>query len=130
MKKRRKYIITFGVGLLFVLLIVILKDIFKTNDPKTVFHILTDAFFSVGILILGFGLLIFASNGGTFDMLSYGFIKLIDVFRRDLSKVKYKTFYDYKVDKHESNKPFLYLVIVGIVFLLIAFIFLWFYYQY
>lgn len=129
MKKMRKYIITFGVGLIFVFLIALLKDIFQQDNAKSVFHILTDAFFAIGILMFCFGILVFSSNSGTFDMLHYGVVKLIDLIRNNISNAKYKTFYDFKVDKHETNTPFLFLVIVGTIFVIISLIFLRFYNQ-
>ncbi|HEY8364052.1 MAG TPA: DUF3899 domain-containing protein [Haloplasmataceae bacterium] len=129
MKRKTSYLITTGVGLIFVIIILLSKNIFAQDDLKTIFHIITDAFFSVGIIIFGFGLLLFSSNSGTFDMLSYGFKKLVDVFRKDLSNVKYKTFYDYKVSKQEKKLPFLFLVNVGLIFILIACLFLWLYYK-
>jgi hypothetical protein len=130
MKKRIQYLITFGVGLAFVIIIILSKSIFKVDDLKTVYQILTDAFFSVGVLIFGFGLLVFASNGGTFDMLNYGIRKLVDLFRKDLYKVKDKTFYDYRVSKQEKKSEFLYLIVFGLFFIIISLLFLWLYYQY
>ena len=52
------------------------KDIFHQDDPKAIYHILTDAFFVPGVVMAGFGLLVFSTNEGTFDMLTYGVRRL------------------------------------------------------
>lgn len=90
---------------------------------------LCDAFAVSGMLMLGVGLLIFVTNGGAFDMLAFGFIKLIDLFKKDLTKVKYRTFYDYHSAQSERKRPFLNIIIVGAVFTLVAVVFLIVYYN-
>ena len=47
-----------------------------------------------------------------------------------INKVKYKTFYDYRVAKQETKNPFGYLVIVGLIFIGASMVFLILYYQY
>ena len=78
----KKYIITSIIGLVFVALILISKDIIFQENAKDVIHILTDSFFVVGVVISGFGAIIFASNEGTFDMLAFGILKFFDLFKR------------------------------------------------
>ncbi len=56
-------------------------------------------------------------------MLAFGVIKLFDVLKRDLSKVKYHDFYEYKQSKQGKNRAFLHLVIVGALFLAIGIVF-------
>lgn len=129
MKIKYKYLIAFGTGLLITFIIVLSKNVFSLIDLKSKYHILVDGFFVAGIIIIGAGLLVFSSNGGTFDMLSFGVIKVIDLFRRDLSKVKYQTFYDYRLERSENKGQFLYLIIVGTFFIITSLIFLWLYYQ-
>ena len=130
-KKILEYSITTLVCSLVVFLIVLIRGIFKVEETKTVMHYLTDAFFTVGIITAGVGLLIFASNGGAYDMLVYGMYRFITLFRRKNTKIKYETFYDYHVAKAERPKAeFLFLVIIGVVFIGISMIFLYNYYQY
>lgn len=129
MKTTIRYLITSGVGCLIILAIVLSKNIFSLDDAVEVYQVLTDAFFVAGILIAGFGLLVVASNGGTFDMLVYGVGRFFDLFRRDMMKVKHKTFYDYRMAKQDRKLGFGYLVIVGLAFLALSGLFLWLYYQ-
>lgn len=127
MKKALKYIITAGIGLIFFIFIILSKDITNQENAKDVFHILSDAAFVPGILILGFGLLVVASNGGTFDMLAYGVIRFFDLFKSDVTKTKHRTFYDYRMAKSENKSEFWYLVLVGLFYIGLAAIFLIFY---
>ena len=84
MKKNLKYLITAGIGLFFTILIVIGKDAFGQKDIKDTYKVLADGFFVPGILLTCFGLLIFSSNEGTFDMLAFGVNWLVNTFKRDL----------------------------------------------
>ena len=129
MKKILSYLIPTLICLGFSLLIVISKNIFRVSSIKQIMQIVCDGCFAPGVIILCIGLLIWASNEGTFDMLAYGITKIFDVFRKDMSKVKYKTFYDYRVAKQDEKKSFSHLVLVGIIFCGISFVFLMIYYN-
>jgi len=65
MKKLKSYIITSVISLLCIFFIIWSKGIFNKTETKDVMLILTDAFFAVGAVVAGFGLLVVASNGGT-----------------------------------------------------------------
>ena len=129
MRTLKKYAITLLIGLLAVAGILWAKDIFAQTDPKSIYHILSDAFFSVGTVILCAGLLIFSSNGGTFDMLVYGISSFLDMFRT-VSRKKYDTFYDYRMSRAEKQLPYGFLVICGLTFIAVAFLMYWLYRQY
>ena len=129
MRTFKKYGITLLIGLLAVAGILWAKDIFAQTDPKSIYHILSDAFFAVGTVILCAGLLIFSSNGGTFDMLVYGVSSFLDMFRT-VSRKKYDTFYDYRMSRAEKQLPFGFLVICGLIFMAVAFVMYWLYRQY
>lgn len=124
-----RYSITTGICLIGAFLIMIFKDIFHQTEAKTVYHILTDSFFVSGVIMTGYGLLVFASNEGTFDMLKYALRRMFFWFKRNPIDEKYRTFYDYRMAQREKTSSFGYLIIVGIVFILIGLSFLAFYYQ-
>lgn len=128
MKKYLGYIITFIVGLFMIFGILLAKDIFQVKGKEEIYHILTDAIFVPGVLITGYGILVMANNEGAFDMLTYGVIKLFDLFKRDLTKVKHRTFYDYRQAKRDSKNDFGYLIIVGVSFIVVSLIFYYLYY--
>ena len=121
MKTLKRYLITLGVELFSVLFIILLKDIFHAADAKTVFHVLCDAFFAVGFVTSGIGLLVFTTNEGVFDGLVYGVSSFINMFKKD-STQKYKTFYDYKESRSKKVFDFGYIVISGLAFLLVGLI--------
>lgn len=124
MKKIWKYLITALVGLVVALLILFCKGTFNKTAVLPVLADLSDAFFVPGVLLLGVGTLLFASNGGAFDMLAFGIMKLFDLFKRDLTKVKYRTFYDYRQAQKEKKRSFAYLLIVGAAMVVVAAVFL------
>ncbi len=129
MKKVLKYVIPFLICAIVTILILVGKGSFVKSDGPLMGD-LCDAFFVPGILMFGFGVLVFATNGGTFDMLAYGIRKLFDLFKRDLTKVKYRTFYDYRAAQREKKRSFLNLIIVGLGFIIVSVVFLILYNRY
>lgn len=129
MKATRKYLITLLIGFGAVALILWSKDIFHQTAPVDVFHILTDAFFVVGVVMTCIGLLVFSSNEGSFDMLVYGVKSFIDLFRKNSVK-KYDSFYDYRESRADKKIKFGFLLICGLFFLAVSFVIYFFYRQY
>ena len=121
--------ITLTIDTILALLIMWSKDLFMQTDPKTIFHILCDAFFVVGFVTASAGLLVFSSNEGTFDMLIYGVKTFMDMFRKNSIR-KYETFYDYRMSKADQKIKFGFLLICGAVFLALFFVMYYFYNQY
>lgn len=123
MRKFLKYLIPFLLCAVVVILILIARESF-VKIGQDLMEDLCDAFAVPGIVMLCFGLLVFATNGGTFDMLAFGVRKLFDLFKRDLTKVKYRTFYEYREAQRDKKRSFGSLVIVGALFLLVGVAFL------
>lgn len=119
MKLVKKYLITMAAGLLAVLLIILTKDIFAQTDAKTIFHILCDAFFAVGVVMAGMGLLVFSTNEGVFDGLAFGVMSFINMFRKDVDK-KYKNYFEYKESKGDRKISFGFLLVCGVVILAVS----------
>ena len=119
MRSFKKYLFTLLLGFLIVGVIIWQKDLFSQTDLVTIFHILCDAFFVAGILITSFGLLIFSSNEGMFDMAIYGLNSFIDLFRHE-SRKKYKTFYEYRESRADKKLEFGFMPICGVFFLIVA----------
>lgn len=122
MKTYVKYLITFVVGLILALWVMISKDLFAEERLYMIYQILAESFSVPAVLMLGFGGLVFVSNEGMFDSLSYGLTSFIDLFRKE-KRNKFKTFYDYKESKKDRSMSFGYLLICGIVFVAIAIVF-------
>ncbi len=128
-KKALPYIIASVIGIIIFIIIICTKTIWNAQGAKEIMQILSDAFFVPGVLLAGVGLIIFASNGGAFDMLSYAVIRIFDLFRKDAKNKKYKDYYEYREAKKEKKRNMGFLLIVGIVFIVLAVIFLIIYYQ-
>ncbi|MCI8988524.1 MAG: DUF3899 domain-containing protein [Clostridia bacterium] len=129
LKKAVPYVVSAVVGMVVFTIIVCTKKIWNYDDGKQVLRILSDAFFVPGVILAGVGLLIFASNGGAFDMLSYAFIRFFDLFRRDVRNKKYKDFYEYREAKKDKKRGMAFMLIVGVIFIALAGIMLIAYYQ-
>ncbi len=127
-KKLFPYLICFGVGIAIFLAVILTNKIW-THSGYDVFRLLSDACMVTGTLIGGIGALVFASNSGTFDMLSYGIIHFFDLFRPNARNEKYRDFYEYKKAKGDRQRPFGHMLIVGLVFLLLAAVFSFVWYQ-
>ena len=128
-KKILRYSIASAVGLALAFVILCFKNIFSQTDAVKVFQILCDAFFVTGICFACIGVIMLAGNGGAFDMLGYAFVMLFDALRKDISKRKYKDFYEYRQAKKEKKRNVLYMFVVGGAFIAISVIFLILYYQ-
>ena len=129
MKTLLKYGITTIIGLAFAALIIFGGDVLNQESTKDVIELVVNGFFVPGVVIFGIGLLVVASNGGTFDMLIYGTKKFIDLFRKPHNRRITDTFYDYRKAREEHKGEFLYLVLVGLGFIVISLIVLIFWYQ-
>ena len=125
----KTYLRTVMAGALMCLVIAVLKGIFASGTVKEVIHVLSDSFFIAGFLIMGTGILIFSANEGTFHMLGYGVREAISVIRPKRTLETRQTYYEYKQDKDKHKKPFLYLIVVGVAFIVVAGIFLAIYYS-
>ena len=138
-----QYSITLGVCLLLCFGYSVVAGIFKdwetvqritnwhiTNEAAKNLFILTNAFFSVGVLCTCIGLFILAANGGAFEMLVYGMGRFFSLFKKDPTKVKFKTFYDYHVYHSEQEPtPFGFFVAIGALLIIVSFILLYCYYK-
>ena len=117
------YLITAGVGLLITLLVLIIRSTFTQTAAIIIYQDLCDAFFIPGASFLCVGALVWASNGGAFDMLRYGAIRFVDRFRKDVINRKYHTFYDYREAQKSKHRSFLYFFLVGLAFVVVAVVF-------
>lgn len=129
MKNAYKYLLTFGLGFAVVLFMSIGNGVFDQTKIAQIFAILTDSFTVPTVVLLGLGGLMFVSNEGGFDALSYGITSFIDMFRKE-KKNKFKSFYDYKEAKAERNLEFGFLLISGLVFMVITVVMLLLYNHY
>ncbi len=120
----RKHLIALVIGLLFTLLFCAARGSFSGVDTKQAYLLICDGCFATSVLFLGVGLMLLVSNMGTFDILNYGMRTLFgQLFRKEEKKKPYGTFYEYRMMRASKKAPFGFLVAVGTVFLIAAFIF-------
>ena len=116
----KDYVIVSCIGLAVAFGIMALKGIFEMTDAKNVLHTVCDGFFIAGVILAGMAGLSYCGNEGTFDMLFFGVKQVFRTFsQRDLSKNR-QTFYDYRKQRMENQKPVVYILIIGLVHILIA----------
>ena len=96
---------------------------FNSELTKNMF-VLSNAAFIPGVMTMCLGLFILAADGGAFEMLVYGMTRFISLFKKNTKDVRFATFYDYHVYNSEQEKmPFLFLILVGAFFIILAIIF-------
>ena len=123
LKKAVPYLISAAIGIIIFTVIICTKKIWNVKETFEVMRILSDACFVPGVVLAGFGIIIFASNGGAFDMLAYSVLRIFDLFKKDARNSKYKDFYEYHEAKKGRKRSNAYLLIVGIAFIFLAVIF-------
>lgn len=119
MSKLKKYLITIGIGLLGAFCVAYSQGVFDQTEPIVIYHILTNSFFVPAVLIMGMGGLVFVSNEGAFDGLTFAMTSFFDVFRKE-KKNKYRTYYDYKESKGNRDHSFGFLLLSGLGFLALS----------
>lgn len=122
----RKCLIAVLLGLAVSVAILLGEDAFNADSQQAWLRALCDAFFVPGVILCGFGLLLFVANDGFFDMINYGVLKVLKLVQREEKRAAFpKTFYEYKVMKDGSRKGgFAWLVWVGLGFIALAAVFL------
>lgn len=125
MKKALPYLVTAATGAVIAILIMFARyQIHAAPDAMTAMQALADSFLVSGVCIAGVGLLIFASNGGVFDMLAYAVRWFFVRFKKDINARKYKDYYEYRQAKRQQKRSFAFMLIVGFAYLALSVIFL------
>lgn len=120
--KRLPWLASFCIGLLTAMGVLVTNSFWTVGKPD-IFRLLSDACIVSAALVGGVGALVFAANGGVFDMLAYGIRHIFDVFRPNARNERYRDFYEYKLSKGERRRPVAHMLIVGIAFFLLSWIF-------
>ena len=130
MKKKKSLIpilVTLAFSIAATAIVLVIRKYFTLTDYFEKMSALSDAFFVPGILLIGFGVLVFVANDGFFDIFSYGMIKLISTMRihRRKDPDGPADFFESRMAKHGEKKPLpVYLFIIGGIDLALAVVFL------
>lgn len=93
---------------------------------------LSDGFFFSAVLFVGFGLLIWISGTGFFDIFSYGFKSLLMLFSPLKRAKEHPHYYEYKCEKaakREGKVSMLSTLVTGVIALVASLILLALYYH-
>ena len=125
-KRARSYLITSLVGLAIAVGVYAARGGFQLLEKELILTAFCDACFVLGVLLLGFGALVFCANDGLFDMINFGVLKVIKLVQSEKRRSQVpKTFFEYRKMKSETREGgFGYLFVVGGVFMALAVIFL------
>lgn len=130
MKKFVKIIITLFIGALVAWLVAFHQG-FSSSAPLFMnFRHLSDGAFVAGMVLCGLGGLMLISTTGFFDIFAYAchsFLVLFTALKRPKDQI---SFVDYKTMKAEKrSKPMWFVLLCGLVFIVLSFIFLALYYH-
>ena len=114
------YVITASVLAAITLLIAWAEKGYTTTNTWVLLGSWGDSFAISGVMGVALGALVWASNGGVFDIFAYGGRVFVRKFKKDYKDHKYPSYYDYREAKKSRKRSFLYMIIVGSVFLLIG----------
>ena len=104
MKKSVKHLIYCAVTLTLVFVTAVLQGLFNPPSGMRVSVIICNAFFIIGVLMAGIGILSWAGSKGTYDIFSYaGKVILVKL----KPKEKMQSYYDYTQEKSKNRKAWL-----------------------
>ena len=118
----KRFAVSAGIGTGLFLLLMAIRGGFTAADPADLWLAICDALFIPGVLLVAFGLLLFAADGGVFDMLKFGIQKALSVIMTKKKRESLPaTFYDYKEMRDARPRAQLaHLLITGAVFIALA----------
>ena len=100
---------------------------FAASEWPDIAAALCDACFVPAALFISLGLLLFVSNDGLFDIMSFGVQKVLRLVQSAEKQAAFpKTFYDYRVLRQGKKAGFGFLLLAGAVYLALAAVFLLF----
>ena len=120
--KFKSYLIHGGIALFCVILLLVNRGFFTAEDLETRVLAAADSFTAVGLIFTCFGLLVWISSTGVFDMLGYAIQKGAHALVPGLVKFDAEDFYEYKMELKDKKKKSSYSAIlkVGLVIFSIA----------
>lgn len=104
MKKSVKHLIYCAVTLTLVFVTAALQGLFNPPSGMRVSVIICNAFFIIGVLMAGIGILSWAGSKGTYDIFSYAGKVILVKFK---PKEKMQSYYDYTQEKNKNRKAWL-----------------------
>ena len=104
MSKPVKHLIYAAVTMALVFVTAVLQGLFNPPDGTRVPVIICNAFFIIGVLMAGIGILSWVGSKGTYDIFSYAGKVVMVKFK---PKEKMPSYYDYTQEKSKNRKVWL-----------------------
>lgn len=124
------YIVTALIALAITAAVAVYQGLSLALPPVLICRCLSDGFFVSGLLLAGFGGLVWVSTTGFFDIFSYGFKSLLVLFSPLKKPSDLEKFYEYKLAKDaKRGKPQYSLLVVGAICIALSVLFLILYYN-
>lgn len=112
----KKLILPFMIGCIIFCVLSLLR---YGND-----HWLGDCLSITGFLMMGYAGLVFVAHEGTFNIVTYGFMKFFDMFRKNPHvTVRYEEYV--LIQKDKTKSPVWPILVIGILFLVVGTIILY-----
>lgn len=129
-KSLMQYGVTAALALAAAVLIAISQGLTWPQAAPLMARYLSDGFFVVGLLLTGFGGLVWVSTTGFFDIFSYGFHSLLVLFSSLRKPQEHEKFFEYKASKDaKRGKPLYFLLVVGLACVAVSALCLMLYYN-
>lgn len=124
--KRKSYLINLAVGLALGILTFVLNS----QESDILIRRLCDSFFVPGVVLLGYGGLVYCRNQGTFDVLTYGVTNAFHthVPGASIGNAREESFTDYQDRKNAKRRSPRGSLLAGLTFFVPAVITLVLYY--
>ena len=126
MKKKKFKPAEFIIALIAGTVIAVPVFLLGLHREYPILRALGDAFFVPAVVLLGVAGITFAANDGTFD--SFGYSLKFVFFNHYPSAGEAESFADYREKKHQNPKNPLNLLLAGLIFLVLAVVFVIVYY--
>ncbi len=123
------YSVTFVLAAAVTIMILFYKNAFEIKSLRTLYGVLSDAFFVPGVILIGFGIMVHIAEGGFLDGISYSLRRAALSFIPGGRIKKEETYQEYKERKNDTRKKteVISMYVVGGVFVLTAIVFVMLY---
>ena len=120
---RKKILIDLAIGLVMAFAGMLLMDVFHAQSLRDSFRLLSDCFFLPATLLLAGAGLTWTKNGGVWDGMGFTMKTLFARMKSDYeaNRVTFAQYREQREEKNSSPSPSL---IAGVVYLVIALVFL------
>lgn len=120
------YSVTFVLAAAVTLMILFYKDAFQIESLRTLYGVLSDAFFVPGVILMGFGIMVHIAEGGFLDGISYSLRRAALSFIPGGRIKKEETYREYKERKNDTRKKteVISMYVVGGAFILVSIVFI------